>query len=608
MRKKLLSLWALAALTFGFGFAAQAQYSLFVSAPTSVRGTVSATADPSATGWGFGDPQTITPPVCGVAQYASPDTVVSQTPPAVGSLTGKIAVVYRGGGIEFGVKALACQLAGAVGVIIINKTNGAMGGMAAGSVGDQVTIPVILVPLPWEATVRSFIASGQLTACIGNPLGAYSLNLSLLPSLLVFPSPLHMPSHMVKRPGDFSFRYGARILNSGTQAQQNVKLITEIERILPTRTLLEKDSTTFANIAGTGAPGDTTPATQASFPKFDLVSSLPGLTDYTGQYRITYRIVTANADSVPDDNIRVYDFYVGQDAPTGRFPYSRTRLNLTDGKFTPITTTSTTRAAGTGGDQTIKWGQYIRTGSTGGRIDSLTYGSSTINANLTGADVSIEVQEWDDLNGNFGITDDELTLKGTNSRTYTSEAERGVFYTDPVVDALTGEPGVELAPFKRYLVLWSYAGSTTITVNADEYENFLQYATVDTIGDFAGVLNVAPNWVYGFTGLDVTPAFRINLAPPTAIKPGKNALLQLKVYPNPATDKIQISLGDVAAAGQATIQIRDMAGRVVAQEVQPITGSANYYKMSVAGLEGGVYNVVVTTPRGSKAAKLVITR
>lgn len=56
-----------------------------------------------------------------------------------------IAVIDRGG-CEFGVKALNAENAGAIGVIVINNEPGnATIGMAPGAVGDQVTVPSVMI-------------------------------------------------------------------------------------------------------------------------------------------------------------------------------------------------------------------------------------------------------------------------------------------------------------------------------------------------------------------------------------------------------------------------------------------------------------------------------
>ena len=61
-------------------------------------------------------------------------------------VTGKIAVIDRGT-CQFGVKARVAQEAGAVAVLICNFEEGIIG-LAGGTDGGEVTIPVFMVDLP----------------------------------------------------------------------------------------------------------------------------------------------------------------------------------------------------------------------------------------------------------------------------------------------------------------------------------------------------------------------------------------------------------------------------------------------------------------------------
>ncbi|MEY2738747.1 MAG: hypothetical protein RL259_656 [Bacteroidota bacterium] len=64
--------------------------------------------------------------------------------PILNNISGKIAVLFRGN-CEFGIKALNAQNAGAVAVVIINNPNSAPFEMGGGTVGGNVTIPVVMI-------------------------------------------------------------------------------------------------------------------------------------------------------------------------------------------------------------------------------------------------------------------------------------------------------------------------------------------------------------------------------------------------------------------------------------------------------------------------------
>jgi PA domain. len=115
-----------------------------VTAPASIAKSVNYTiandGDPATTGdWG-GPLSAISAEVAKANPYQGCSGV------APGSLTGKIALVQRGN-CEFGVKAKQAQDAGAIAVVIVNNIPGGPVGMGAGAVGGTVsnTIPVIMV-------------------------------------------------------------------------------------------------------------------------------------------------------------------------------------------------------------------------------------------------------------------------------------------------------------------------------------------------------------------------------------------------------------------------------------------------------------------------------
>jgi extracellular elastinolytic metalloproteinase len=78
----------------------------------------------------------------------------------VQNLTGKIALIDRGL-CEFGAKALNAQKKGAVGVVICFFDDN-LGGMAAGAVGSQVTIPVVAIKKSDADKLRAAANAGTL--------------------------------------------------------------------------------------------------------------------------------------------------------------------------------------------------------------------------------------------------------------------------------------------------------------------------------------------------------------------------------------------------------------------------------------------------------------
>lgn len=82
------------------------------------------------------------------------------------SLSGKI-VVLRRGECEFGVKVLAAENAGAIAVIVVNNVATAPIAMGVGAVGDQVTIPSIMIS---QADGEAIIAELQNNGTVNGSL------------------------------------------------------------------------------------------------------------------------------------------------------------------------------------------------------------------------------------------------------------------------------------------------------------------------------------------------------------------------------------------------------------------------------------------------------
>jgi hypothetical protein len=76
-----------------------------------------------------------------------------------GAIAGNIAVLYRGS-CEFGVKVLNAENAGAIAVIVINNVAGEPIVMGPGAVGDQVTIPSLMLSQADGQAIIDQLASG----------------------------------------------------------------------------------------------------------------------------------------------------------------------------------------------------------------------------------------------------------------------------------------------------------------------------------------------------------------------------------------------------------------------------------------------------------------
>jgi len=99
------------------------------------------------------------------------------------SLSGKIAIVRRGA-CEFGVKALAAENEGAVAVIVVNNQPGDPIAMGGGAVGDQVTIPAVMVSdADGEAIITELAGGGTVNVTlVSEPAGFSSVTFYTAPN------------------------------------------------------------------------------------------------------------------------------------------------------------------------------------------------------------------------------------------------------------------------------------------------------------------------------------------------------------------------------------------------------------------------------------------
>lgn len=133
------------------------------------------------------------------------------------NIAGKIAVVYRGE-CQFGVKALNANLAGAIAVVIVNNVPGSPVGMAAGDVGDQVNVPVVMISADAGALLRSQIIAGNVEAFIGNKLGLFVHDLGFFAEDIYLPNGNSIPALVAENGTEFSYTPAAWVHNYGQQS------------------------------------------------------------------------------------------------------------------------------------------------------------------------------------------------------------------------------------------------------------------------------------------------------------------------------------------------------------------------------------------------------
>ena len=302
-------------------FLSQAQAVFEIKSPPSIKGFYNISlGDSTVNYWGNGSiaKKSVT---ADLKLATGADSVASST--LQGNYSGKIAVIFRGGGVGFSTKALRAQTAGAVGVVIVNHGNQADGSvngdevftMAGGgtsySTGDgaQVKIPVVMISKNSYLKLSPVLRSAE--SVIGYIGGKQSLDydLKLSPDLLIVPAKSTRTKAMV-RAGMVSDTLGFSLINNGNRDQINIGV----------RALIVKGRDTLYN---RGVFIDTIPAKDTIGYHFfgDQSGTLPFRPSVdldTGRYDLTFSVVNLSgvtfADTLIDqfdqDNVFKTSFYV----------------------------------------------------------------------------------------------------------------------------------------------------------------------------------------------------------------------------------------------------------------------------------------------------------
>lgn len=569
---KKLSLFLTLALAGTVSFA---QVIFQVQAPASVAANYGLTwADPVA------DPTWATPDlnipansVTGILKFVDVpggDTIAC-APPLVSNLTGNIAVVYRAD-CQFGSKAFAAQNAGAIGVIIVNNIAGGPVGMAGGTDGINVTIPVIMISQADGALLRNDIIAGTVTGFIGSKVGLFADDLGARPGDVLRARRFSNLSPLSANASEFSVLTGLWVRNIGNQTQNGATAAVNIDfggnsvysNSAPINNLLSGDSV------------------------FVPLGTFSQATYADGLYEMTYTITTANADGDPNDNVVNADFMLH---PT---EYSYGRLDaqgqpLSPAGFRPGTFTQYELCV-----------TFQDPNASRMKAQGLTFSAVTNTPDvLTNELIIVKAYSWDDVftdinDPNFNAT--ILTPIGSD-----------VFfvYVNDDQDSNVFVPfnsSISLVDNQRYL----FCATTESATLFMGFDNQLDYTTTQEtlLQPGAPIITDGTFFLNGF-GLDIVPAISVTFDVLTSVNENEKEAT-IVPFPNPANDVIGIPVGNFS--GTAQLEIVDITGRIVS--TQNLRFSKNdVVKVNVANIVAGTYVFKMTfEDKTSKAFNVLISK
>lgn len=571
------------------------------------------------------------------------------------SLTGKFALIYRGGSatmpsITFSQKVNYCIAKGAAGVIIVNNVPGDPVGMAPTPAGSTVAVPVLMISnvdgqAISDAIKAAPVGSGIVKLTLGTWNTGGTHDLGVFTSYQATPHALNIPLHQLTgSTGTTAYKHykGGAVANYGSMTETAVT-VTDSVYWTPTSgsaTYVTSNSYTVPSIS------------VADSIRFGFGSGTYELTPptSTGKYEHRYRISYGNTDDFPQDNV------------------SSLTQNVTDSIFCkgaydfvnarPVTSIGirpgTASTFVTGNVFFVKNKTFAR------RIQFSLSAESPATTIDGGGSVEARIYKWTDgvLNGipnpffvDSFMESGELAPIGIAAKPLTTADSNGKTLTLNFVDIFDPTSGklVQLDPDSWYYVavevpnpLFVGMDGTTssFTRSYAQFKNLgsvpgqsiFETATgiatqrtgtgLPTFNDFAAndTNIVIPYPFNGTTGnsffvdsvlydnFDMIPAIALIMHPTGgSIKNVVNAPIgTTKIYPNPSTQgTVTVDVALAQKSSKVVYKITDLMGRTLYTEVhKDITNEK--FEINTAKYATGNYFLMIITENGFENNKITI--
>lgn len=592
MKKLVLSL----GLAF-VAFSGNSQVIFSVEEPASISGFYDFTA--AGNGWGLTSLAGVlvidtivmaNDGTSGVNAQGNPAYATGCNPLTAGSLTGKIAMVFRGdggtpgiGGCEFGAKALNCQNAGAIAVIIVNREAESIP-MSAGSgttpAGAGVTIPVISVGLATGVAIRDqLLAATTVIGMIGDKTGHYDDDVSIFDNYTIRPNFGAKPIDLVQNASEFSLNPGGWVYNYGVNNQANVSMNTIIKR---NGVEIYNQSSTPENLNSGDSAYITTPSySEASY--------------QVGAYEITYTIsLNGITDEFIGDNVSIINFNITDSI------WSLVRLSPVAGEV--IAKDNFYRPATLPSSQFEPCIVFKDPNASRVAIDGVFFGGASVTATdsstitLDGAELFWTLYTWDDPNKT--ITNGTFNLLNTVAEgTFTYPTDADGYEQKTVFMPISNTTHYRLEDNQDYvLCIVNYIPKLFLAYGELDYYDLL--IRNDNLIRF-------PHRVDGATftpgGFGISPSIALRTGATLNIAENK---VDAAAFPVPAKDMITVQ---VNASGDADMKIIDLTGKVVSSKSVKIENGQ--FTTSVSDITSGTYVFELNYSNGTSSRfKVVVSK
>ncbi|MBR9922669.1 MAG: T9SS type A sorting domain-containing protein [Bacteroidetes bacterium] len=238
-----------------------------------------------------------------------------------------------------------------------------------------------------------------------------------------------------------------------------------------------------------------------------------------------------------------------------------------------------------------------------------------------GQNVRIRLDKWEDNNADTNADVDERENVALYNYTITGDEEFDEIITAPLTDLFTGYTP-ELEDDTDYILIIEFIAEDETRVDfgaSDDYDYSAMILNSEQIGEprYAGMLGISadlesePLSSVGFGG-NFVPVVRLNVGDEPLISENNDNTVGVlnndnlvKLFPNPATDQVQLDIDLVETASTVTLDLLDLQGRTLQTNDLGSLKSLST-NINVSNLPTGTYFVRISTDLGTRVERLVI--
>ncbi len=558
------------ALTLFMTTLLQAQVTVDVLAPPGLIGSYAHTwAEPQVGSWNTPDMQDPAHRVIGTLVLASDgseaDSLVCVPVIDPSALAGKVALLYRGT-CDYSLKAKFCQDAGAIAVLIINNVNGIPSDMGAGSLGEQVNIPVFQCTKADGELFRSTMEVGsEVTVLMGNKNGYYMDDVGFHRTGILMPRSLAYPELLTTTSDEYHVEVAAWVHNYGQNNRKDLLL----------RAVIEQDGVVLYDEVSPSASIGSGDSAFIVLPDFFQ-------NGYSGNYQLEYSLSIPGNDQHMADNAFLVPFHIGDHFSL---------VPLASGTQEPATTIGIQPATPNGEYEScvhFRDPNASRIAVEGVHLHALKNAPAT----LEGTVLSVRVHQW--LDEFTGLSDPNFNV----SQLF--QMANAEYFPDADTNAIS-----VYVPFEEPILLQDDLRYLFCVTTLDNdmffgYNEDLHYATNEQVYDqpISPSRNGETWFIGGFVGGPV-PAISVRMADATMIGITELEAQPLRSYPNPSTGIFQISLNGHLPGW---ITVSDVTGRVV----RTMQVTSDIVTMDLRGEARGVYAITLRSAAGQASGRIIL--